>query len=464
MVIELDNINRIYLTINFFIIIGVLIKMKKIVLIGAGSSVFGLGTVSDIFKSTSLEGSTIVLHDINSKNLYKTKEIAEKYKSSLNHKYKIEATTNRKEALKDADFCIISIEIGNRFDLWDQDWKIPLQYGIKQIYGENGGPGGLFHSLRIIPAVLEICEDINNICPDAFVFNYSNPMQRICHAVTTKFPEMKFVGLCHEIMSMKKQLPELMETDFSNIQFKAGGLNHLSILIEAKYKDTGVDGYPIIREKFENYYSQIINQYDDYHKSKPGGERGVFFQLYKDYGFVPITTDSHLGEYIQWAHNVADHDAINEFYSNYKKHCLSFHENTRSISKFFDPNREVYERVVPIIEAIENDSEYTEAAVNLPNQNFIDEISNGIVVEIPAIVNKSGLSGIKLKNYPSPFALLLNNQVGTIHLTTESVLNKSKHSAYLAMLADPVVDDPRTAERLLDTMIEVQEEYLGYLN
>ena len=89
MVIELDNINRIYLTINFFIIIGVLIKMKKIVLIGAGSSVFGLGTVSDIFKSTSLEGSTIVLHDINSKNLYKTKEIAEKYKSSLNHKYKI---------------------------------------------------------------------------------------------------------------------------------------------------------------------------------------------------------------------------------------------------------------------------------------------------------------------------------------------------------------------------------------
>ena len=87
---------------------------------------------------------------------------------------------------------------------------------------------------------------------------------------------MKF-GLC-EIMSMKKQLPNLMETDFSNIEFKAGGLNHLSILIEAKYKDTGKDGYG---DKFENYYSQIINQYDDYHKSKPGGERGVFFQLIK---------------------------------------------------------------------------------------------------------------------------------------------------------------------------------------
>ena len=437
--------------------------MKKIVLIGAGSSVFGLGTVSDIFKSTVLEGSTIVLHDINSKNLSTTKEIAENYRDTLNYNYNIEATTNLKEALKDADFCIISIEVGNRFDLWDQDWKIPLQYGVKQIYGENGGPGGLFHSLRIIPAILEICEDINSICPEAFVFNYSNPMQRICHAATTKFPNMKFVGLCHEIMSMKKQLPSLMETDFSNIEFKAGGLNHLSILIEAKYKDTRKDGYSIIRDKFENYYSQIINQYDDYHKSKPGGERGVFFQLYKDYGYVPITTDSHLGEYIQWAHNVADHDAINEFYSNYKKHCLSFHDNTRSISKFFEPDREVYERVIPIIEAIITDHEYIEAAVNIPNQNFINQLPNGIVVEVPGIVNKDGLSGIELENYPTPFALLLNNQVGTIELTTQAVLNKSRHSAYLAMLVDPVVDDPKAAERLLNTMIEVQDEYLGYL-
>ena len=437
--------------------------MKKIVLIGAGSSVFGLGTVSDIFKSTVLEGSTIVLHDINYKNLSKTNEIAESYRDKLNYNYNIEATTNRKEALKDADFCIISIEVGDRFDLWDQDWKIPLQYGVKQIYGENGGPGGLFHSLRIIPAILEICEDINSICPEAFVFNYSNPMQRICHAATTKFPNMKFVGLCHEIMSMKKQLPNLMETEFSNIEFKAGGLNHLSILIEAKYKDTGKDGYAIIRDKFENYYSQIINQYDDYHKSKPGGERGVFFQLFKDYGFVPITTDSHLGEYIQWAHNVADHEAINEFYSNYKKHCLSFHDNIRSISKFFEPNKEVYERVIPIIEAIINDHEYIEAAVNIPNRNFINQLPNGIVVEVPGIVNKDGISGIKLENYPTPFALLLNNQVGTIELTTQAVLDKSKHCAYLAMLVDPVVDDPNAAKRLLNTMIEVQDEHLGYL-
>jgi len=438
--------------------------MTKIVLIGAGSAVFGLGTVSDIFQSETLQGSTITLHDINLNNLQKIKSIAEQNKQSLGVNFKIEATTDRNKALKNADFCIISIEVGNRFDLWDQDWKIPLQYGFKQIYGENGGPGGLFHSLRIIPPILDICDDINKICPDAFVFNYSNPMQRICHAVTTKYPDLKFVGLCHEIMSMERQLPSIMGTDYSNIEIKAGGLNHLSILIEARYKDTKKDGYPIIHKKFNTYYSKLVNQYDDYHKSKPGGERGVFFQLYKDYGYLPITTDSHLGEYLQWAHSVADHDAINEFYCNYKKRCLSFHKDESSYSKFFDSNREVYERVIPIIEAIIQDSNVEESAVNVPNENFIESVTNGIVVEVPGIVNKNGVEGIKLDNYPSSFGMLLNNQSGTIQLTTEAVLNKSKHSAYLAMLADPLVDNPNAAAKLLDTMTEVQEEYLSYLN
>ena len=439
--------------------------MVKIVLIGAGSSQFGLGTVSDIFKSEILKNSTITLYDINEKALEKTKNTAEKYKKDFNANCRIEATTNRKEALKDANYCLISIEVGNRFDLWDQDWKIPLQYGFKQIYGENGGPGGLFHSLRITPVIIDICEDINEICPDAFVFNYSNPMQRICHAVTTKFPNLKFIGLCHEIASMERQLPTLMETDFANIEIKAGGLNHFSILLDAKYKDTKKDGYPKIRDKFETYYSSLVNKNDDYHQSKPGGERGVFFELYKTYGYLPITTDSHLGEYLQWAYSVADHDAISHFYNNYKNHCLSFHSDKVSKEHFFDPEDKVTrERIIPIIESIIEDTNMIENAVNIPNNGFIDSLPKDIVVEVPAIINKKGVQGQRLENYPSNFGSLLNNQSSTIKLTTEAILNKSKHSVYLALLADPIVDNANSASRLVDTMIEFQKEYLGYLN
>jgi len=435
--------------------------MNKIVLIGAGSANFGLGTIGDIFKSKILEGSTVTLHDINAQALENTKKIALEYKEKLKVNYNIEATTNRAEALKDATFCIISIEVGNRFDLWDQDWKIPLQYGVKQIYGENGGPGGLFHSLRIIPAILNICDDIVKICPNAFVFNYSNPMQRICHAVTSKYQDLKFIGLCHEIASMERQLPTIMETDYSNIQIKAGGLNHLSILLNVKYKDTEKDGYPIIRKKFKDYYSKLTSEY---YPSKPGGERGVFFELYKIYGYLPITTDSHLGEYIQWAYSVADHEAIMEFYDNYKKRCLTFYDNESHYSEYFNmSDNKMNERIIPILEAILNDTDLEESAVNVPNNNFIDSLPKDIVVEVPGILNKSGVTGMRLENYPSDFASLLNNQVGTIQLTSEAVLKESKHIAYQALLADPVVDNAIKAEQLLNTMIDFQKEYLGYL-
>ncbi len=436
--------------------------MYKIVLIGAGSTQFGLGTVGDIFKSKILEGSTITLHDINPEALKNSKDIADKYKNELNVNCNIEATTNLQEALKNANFCIISIEVGDRFKLWEEDWKIPIEHGSKQVMAENGGPGGLFHSLRIAPEIVKICDEISKICPDAFVFNYSNPMQRVCHAVTTKHPDLKFTGLCHEIASMERQLPTLMETDYSNIEIKAGGLNHFSILVDVKYKDSQKDGYPIIRKKFKDYYSKLINEHEGF-SSDPGAERGLFFELYKMYGYLPITTDSHLGEYIQWAHCVVDQEAINDFYNNYKKKCLSFYDNI-SYSTFFDKkNNEMNERIVPIIEAIIEDSNVEEEAVNVPNKNFIEHVPNNIVVEVPGILNKHGVSGVRLENYPSTFGTLLNNQAGTIELTTDAVLNKSKQSAYLALLADPVVDNSIEAQKLLDAMIDHQDKYLGYL-
>ena len=437
--------------------------MYKIVLIGAGSQNFGLGIISDIFKCKSLEGSEIILHDINKDNLKLTHNIANEFRENLKANIQIKSTTSRKEALRNANFCIISIEVGHRFDLWDQDWKIPLQYGIKQVYGENGGPGGLFHAMRIIPPILEICDDISKICPDAFVFNFSNPMQRICHAVTTKFPGLKFTGLCHEIASMERQLPTLMETNFSNIKFRAGGLNHFSILLDAKYKDTDIDGYPMIRQKFDAYYSDLVNDHEGF-ISEAGAERNIFRKLFKEYNYLPITTDSHLGEYLQWAYSVADHEAILDFYDNYKIKCLNFYNDTQYYKHFFDKNNtENHERVIPIIDAILNNTNQEESAVNVPNQGFIECIPDKIVVEVPATLNSNGVQGIKLDNYPKGFGSLLNLQVGVIELTTEAIIKKSKHYAYLALLADPVVDNAPMAEKLLDNIIEKQKEFLGYL-
>ena len=419
---------------------------STIVLIGAGSAMFGLGTLGDIFKSKTLEGSSIVLHDINPQALSRVEGIARQVIQEHALPYTISATTSRPDALEGADFCIISIEVGDRYALWEQDWHIPLQYGIRQVYGENGGPGGLFHSLRIIPPILEICDDINKICPDAYVFNFSNPMSRICLAIERKYPSLRLIGLCHEVASLPVHLPSILETPLSNLSIKAGGLNHFSVLLEVTYKDTGKDAYPDVRERAPEYFANMP-------------ERGLFREILDRFGYLPITTDSHFGEYIQWAYKVVDHKGILDFYSMYKAWCLE----QVPLSRIEGTPEEEYWRIVPIMEGIITDSHHEELAVNISNDGLIDNLPQDLVVEVPAIVDKDGVHGVKLGALPKGFAGLLYNQVAVHDLTVEAVLTGSREIALQALLVDPVVDSVRAAEQTLDTILELQKRYLGYI-
>lgn len=428
---------------------------QKIVLIGAGSAMFGLGAVGDILKSQALKGSTIVLNDINPEALAAVETVAKDHIAKNSLPYEIRATTSLDEALVGANFCVISIEVGDRHDLWEQDWKVPMQYGFRQVYGENGGPGGLFHALRIIPPILGICDCINRICPDAFILNLSNPMVRITHAIHTKFPMLKCVGLCHEVASLVEHLPQLLNTPLENLDIKAGGFNHFSVLVEASFKHNGQDAYPIIREKGPDYFSKAPTLFGYV------GERALFQEIFKRFDHLPITTDSHFGEYIPWAASVADHRGILEFYSSYKNEIDTNRNSALQRVEEGTPSAE-YWRVVQIIEGIVTNSGHYELAVNIPNDGYIDCLPRNQIVEVPAIVDKDGVHGVKL-SYPKAFGSLLMGQVPVNDMTTEAILSKSKHAVMQALLVDPVVNNVRAAEEMLDTMIALQERFLGYL-
>lgn len=443
---------------------------NRIVLIGAGSANFGLGTIGDIFKNKALAGSAIVLHDINPAALARVERVAKAYITEQRLPYEIYATANRVEALQGANICVISIEVGNRFDLWDQDWRVPQQYGIRQVYGENGGPGGLFHSLRIIPPILEICGDIQRICPHAHVFNFSNPMSRICTTVTRKYPDLKFTGLCHEVASLPAHLPKILGTPRSNLDFKAGGLNHFSILLEVHYKDSGKDAYPDVRAKAPAYFASLPGildepalEKDPNHKveqnRKMWAERALFQYFLETFGYLPITTDSHFGEYIQWAHEVVDHKAILDFYQTYQVWCAQQVEDSRIQGTGAGEGWSV----VPIIESIVTGAPRQELAVNVPNDGLIDNLPKDIVVEVPALVDGDGVHGLKLGLLPRGFAGLLSNQVAVHDLTAAAVLEGSRRLALQALLVDPVVHSARAAELLLDNMLQLQKKWLGYL-
>ncbi|HGM6860898.1 TPA: alpha-glucosidase [Serratia rubidaea] len=449
----------------------------KIVLVGAGSAQFGFGTLGDIFQSKTLYGSEIVLHDINPASLAVTEKTARDFLAAQDLPFSISATTDRKTALQGAEFVIISIEVGDRFALWDQDWQIPQQYGIQQVYGENGGPGGLFHSLRIIPPILAICADIADICPDAWVFNYSNPMSRICTTVQRKFPELNFVGMCHEIASLERYLPEMLGTPFSNLQLRAAGLNHFSVLLEASYKDSGRDAYPDVRAKAPGYFERLpgysdILAYTRQHGKLvetegsterdalggkdslyPWADRTLFKEVLEKFHHLPITGDSHFGEYIRWAYEVSDHRGILDFYTFYRNYLG--HVEPRIELK-------LKERVVPIMEGMLTDAGYEEAAVNIPNRGFIKQLPEFIAVEVPAIVDKKGIHGIKVE-MPAGIGGLLSNQIAVHDLTAEAVINGSRDLVIQALLVDSVNDKCRAIPELVDLMIARQSPWLDYL-
>ncbi|MBL4680641.1 MAG: hypothetical protein JKY88_07960 [Pseudomonadales bacterium] len=442
----------------------------KIVLIGAGSAQFGFDMLGDIFQSDTLSGCHIVLHDIDPNALDRVLKSAKEFITNNKLVVTLTATTHRTEALIGADYCIISIEVGNRFALWELDKSIPLQYGITQVFGENGGVGGLFHALRIIPPILEICEDILNICPNAWVFNYSNPMSRICTTLTRKFPELKIVGLCHEIASLYQHLPHILDTPLSNLNFRAGGLNHFSILLEASYKDSGKNAIDEILEKSSHYFESLpdtasvmkrmmadktASASDLMDKPKTWAERGVFKFLLENFKVLPITTDSHIGEYIQWAHEVADNEGILNFYRYYKQWTLEYEAEIKKTRS---------ERLVKILEGMEQNTPYEESAVNIPNNGLISSLPDWIVVEVPAMITGSGVDGIALNDFPAGFRGLLSNQVAIHDLNAIAVLEKSKDAVIQALLVDPVVTKAQKIPELVDVMISQQEEFLGYLN
>ena len=445
----------------------------RIVLIGAGSAQFGFDMLGDIFQSAVLEGCHVVLHDINEQALARVHKAGTEFIEANHLTATLSATTSRRDALADADFCVIAIEVGDRFALWEQDQSVPRQFGFKQVFGENGGPGGLFHCLRIVPPILEICADIAGVCPDAWVFNYSNPMSRICTTVNRAFPDLRFVGLCHEIASLYQHLPLILDTPISNIEFRAGGLNHFSVLVEACYRDSGRDAYPEILEKAAAYFENLPDiasimkmLFDQQAGSTPGSEpalreganpwaeRGAFRVLLEKFHCLPITTDSHIGEYLQWADEAADHKAVLDFYRFYKKWTLQGVAEIRTTRR---------ERMAKIVEGILTDQRYEEAAVNLPNKGFIKQLPDFMVVEVPAWVDGKGVAGIQLDAMPQGFGGLLANQVAVHDLTAQAIIEGSKDLAAQALLVDPVVDRVAAVEPLIDTMVELQSDYLGYL-
>ena len=317
----------------------------------------------------------------------------------------------------------------------------------------------MFHSMRIIPPILDICEDITKICPNATFINYSNPMHRILLAIKRRYPKLKAVGLCHEIASAEYLLPKILKLPFEKMDLWCGGLNHMGAIIKVRYKDTEEDLIPVIFEKGVKF----LNRWKWSIPSRLMHPVGLTLYILENFGYLPYTNDSHYGEYIGWAREVSNMRGIKNFYNLYKFSVdFSGYQIRNKIRrkkghKLVKPD---HERAIPIIEGIVSDNKHQELSVNLPNKGIITNLPEDLVIECPAIVDKTGVKGIPLGDYPEPLVDLLRDEANVQDLIIKAILNKSRDYAVKALQADSNFPRKHLIEPFLNEMLELQKEWI----
>lgn len=444
----------------------------KVALIGAGSREFAGKMVRDLLLSEPIaqKGLEIVLMDIAAGPLADMESYTRHLIDRLDHAATVSATTDLDTAVAGAEFVITAIE-RDRYRYWSQDFTVPRTYGFRQVYGENGGPGGLFHALRQFGPLLEIARAIERLAPDAYFLNFSNPEHKVCEAIS-RLTSVKVVGLCHGYFYGVRQISALLDIPREHLALPAAGINHFTWFQAVRDRRTGEDLYPRLRE-----LEHEANWVSDWH------EIGLSRILFRRFGLWPSPSANHIGEYISWAddyvpaqlqyfHDPADGSpwakggTIPEWFYE-----IRFADTDRPFrapspaasleSSLEDqPVESSEELAIPIIEWVGCGVERDLPAVNVPNRGAIPGLPDDMVVEVPATVEDGELVPLRMEPLPTGILAMVQLQ-GSIHrLLVEAYVEQSKAKLLQAILLDPIVDSHNRAVAMLDEFLELQKDVL----
>ncbi|TMU56510.1 alpha-galactosidase [Flagellimonas algicola] len=457
--------------------------MIKITYIGAGSIQFGPIIVQDILMSDVLTANDLEIHlmDIERSHLDHVVEHGTYVSQKLSRNVKIIATTDRDAAIKDAHFVICALE-KDRNVYWSQDFHVPRKYGFKQVYGENGGVGSLFHALRNIKVIMELAHSMEKLCPNATLLNFSNPEHKICEAVT-RLTSIQTVGLCHGVFMGREQLSQLLDIPLEDLQTKACGINHFTWFQEVKQKSSGEDLYPKLTE---------IEQQGDW--LAQWHEIALGRILFRRFGQWPSPASNHYGEYLRWAEEFVI-PQLQFFYDPAEGHPW---ENNQIPEGVYTVDRVDYERewtkdwskkLLPvgsteeiqlenedgsfkssgeiatlIMESIISDKKQWLEAVNMPNRGAIPNLPDELVVEAPAYVDASGIKLVPMEPIPEGIAATIRLHASIHQLLVEAYQEKSKDKLLQAILLEPTVNSYRNAVDMCNEMLALQKEVLPEIN
>jgi alpha-galactosidase len=440
----------------------------KVTLIGAGSREFAGKIVRDLLLSGPIaeKGLEIVLMDIAAEPLAEMETYTRQLIEKLDHEATVSSTTDLVPAVSGASFVVTAIEV-DRYHYWSQDFTIPRKYGFKQVYGENGGPGGLFHALRQFGPLLEIARAIETHAPDALFLNFSNPEHKVCEAIS-RLTSVKVVGLCHGYFAGVKQISFLLDIPSEQLELPAAGINHFTWFQGIRDRATGEDLYPRLRER-----ERDANWVSDWH------EIGLSRILFRRFGLWPSPSANHIGEYLSWADDYVpaqlqyftDPGEGSPWREGAETPEWHYHiglvdtdrplHASRSIVSLEDqPLESSEELAIPIIEWVACGVERPLPAVNIPNNGAIPGLPDDMVVEVPARAEDGRLVPLRMEPLPEGIFAMIRLQ-GSIHkLLVEAYVEQSKEKLLQAVLLDPIVDNHNRAVAMVDELLELQKDAL----
>lgn len=449
----------------------------NIVLIGAGSREFGPATVVDILLSEVLADLdvSVTLMDVDAQALEETRSFAEALAKSRGRELRVSTTTTLEAALAGAEFVVMAIE-ARRYFYWSQDFHIPRTYGFQQIYGENGGPGGLFHALRNMVPVLDVARAMERLCPSAWLLNYTNPLTKLCEA-QSRLTKIMSVGLCHGVFAGMHQVAALLERPVESLEIRSAGLNHFTWFTEIRDRATGLDLYPELRDRERR--AHWLHDFDEIALSRI---------LFRSFGLFPSPGANHIGEYVRWASDFLPsqdmqffHDpAEGDPWKDDKIPPWIYNLRDRPTdTPLFQPPREGRlkpspnrgldiddpqpsgELAIPIIEGLLGGARHELAAVNVTNVGeWVPGLPSDAVVEVPAGVTGEGLEPVATPRLPEPVLALLRTQCSINRILVEAYESGSRNTLLQALLLDPTTHSYSSAVRLIDEMCERQGDAL----
>ena len=447
--------------------------MTKLTIIGAGSTVFTKNIVADLLSIEKLKSIEIALMDIDQKRLDITYELLEIVSKKINAKPLITKHTDRREALKNADFVQTTIQVGGYQPATVIDFEIPKKYGLKQTIADTLGIGGIMRGLRTIPVLLNIAKDIVEVCPKAVWLQYVNPMCSNMIAINKIYPEIKSIGLCHSVQGTAEMLAKDLNEKIEDIDYLCAGINHMAFYQKFKKKSTGEDLYPklkLLAEKILNdeLLSSRTNEKEFYTNKKL--HEKVRYEILKRFGYFVTESSEHFAEYVPWFIKKNRKDLIDQYkipIEEYIDRCKLYINMWKHLDNDFSPliNQPIKrsnEYASYIIDAITNNNE-TKIYGNVINNGLIDNLPNNCCVEVPCVINNKGFHFQKIGKLPEHLAALMRTNINVQLLTAEAAITEKKEKIYHAAMLDPLTSANLSIDeiyKMTDEMIEAHGNYL----